>query len=68
MSIFSENLATILAEREISVRSLHEVSDVSRSVIGEYLKGTADPSAKNLEKISESLGLTMDELYSIPIK
>ena len=51
-----------MERRSITQNALFENSGVNRALISHYLTGRVEPSAKNVKKIAEFFGVSMDWL------
>lgn len=50
-------------ERDMSTAQLAETMDVTVKAVGKWERGEAYPRAKQLPKLAETLGCTIDDLY-----
>lgn len=58
---FSEKLKELRLLKGISVKELVERSGLPRGTIDQYFMGRRDPSALNLFKLAQALGVTCDD-------
>ena len=56
------NLTIILYDKKISQKELAETIGISESVMARIVNGKKMPSVEKLIRISNALGVTMDEL------
>lgn len=59
---FSNNLNRIMSEKGIRQIDLHNKTDIPKSTITGYVKGNSLPTAGNLQKIADFLGVKKSEL------
>lgn len=62
MSIFSERLAELLANKNISQKELANKAEVTESAISHYINGERIPGADVLSRISKALNCSTDYL------
>lgn len=59
---FQDNLKRLRTEKGITQQKLADAIHVSRTLITKYESGTARPSKENIEKLSQYLGVSQEEL------
>lgn len=68
---FSKNLAYLREAEGISMKDFAEKIGTGKSIIGNYEKGTAEPSVTTVQKIVQHFGITFEELMqadlSLPV-
>lgn len=62
-ALFSTNLKKYRTKKNMSQKQLAEDSLVDLQAIYRYERGTAEPSAFNVFKLAQSLGVSMGELF-----
>ena len=62
MSQFNENLRAIMKDRGISQKWLAEHSGLTEATISRYMNHVNVPSADNVKKIADALGVRADDL------
>lgn len=60
----SDNIKQMLREKNISQKSLAEMTGITESAISHYIKGDRVPRGGNLAKIAKALDTTADYLLS----
>lgn len=60
---FRSSLQQLLEDRGWSQSALARVSGLSQAVISKYLLKKSEPGARELAKIAEAFGVTMDALW-----
>lgn len=64
MSTFAKNFKNLLAERNLTQSQFSRETGLDRNAIVHWTNGSRLPSARNLQKLSRLLGVTVDELMS----
>lgn len=60
------NLRIILAKQRKKISDLHEITGISKSTLTNlYYERTQNPDSQTLLKISDCLGITLDELLRV---
>lgn len=59
---FSKNLSFLRGRDKLSMAEMGQIIGMSKSIIGNYEKGTAEPSASTVLKIVQHFGLTLQDL------
>jgi transcriptional regulator with XRE-family HTH domain len=59
---FAQSLTKIMDERGLTAYRLSKETGISDSLLGYYRSGAKDPSSKNLTKIADYLGVSIDYL------
>jgi transcriptional regulator with XRE-family HTH domain len=62
MSIFSERISLLLAEKKLSQKELADKADVTESAMSYYVKGERTPRGEVLSKIANALNTSTDYL------
>lgn len=68
MSILSENLKHLRAEKELSQQALADKLTITRGAYQKYEEGKSEPPHTNLIKISNFYGVTIDILLQIDLR
>ena len=63
MADFSKNIKRLRKERDISQNRIAELLKCSQGLISQYEKGLCKPKYRTLRRLSEVLGVSMEELY-----
>jgi DNA-binding XRE family transcriptional regulator len=63
-SPFQVNLKRMIREKGLTQCDLQQASGIRQGSISNYLNGKRDPSAAQLKRLADSLGVTMDALYA----
>jgi transcriptional regulator with XRE-family HTH domain len=59
---FSKNLAFLRQSKGLSMAEMGEIIGMGKSIIGNYEKGTAEPSATTVLRIVQHFGITLQDL------
>ena len=59
-----ENVSTLCKERGISIARLERETGIGNATIRRW--GTSEPTAKNLKRVADYFGVTVDELMREP--
>ena len=62
---FAQRLEKLMIERNLYPRDVQRITGIKRQRIYEYLQGVTQPSAYNLRRIAEGLGISADWLLGI---
>lgn len=56
-------LRELLKERSLTLKAFSELSGISQPNLSNYINGNVSPTLEMLNRISESLGVTVTELF-----
>ena len=62
---FAQRLEKLMVERDLYPSDIQRITGIRRQRIYEYLQGVTQPSAYNLKRIAEGLGVSADWLLGI---
>ncbi len=65
-SYLAQNIAKLRYKKKLSQQQLAAVADIPRSTLTNIESGSGNPSLTNLVKVSEALGVGVEELLSRP--
>lgn len=62
---FSDNIKTILKTKDLTQADACRLTGIPTSLMSNYIKGTKSPTLTNAIKLSQALGVSLDELAGI---
>jgi len=66
MSLYSENLRRLMAREGMTLRDVADRCRLDERTIKTILSGDSTPHARTLHKLSQGLGVAVDELFQTP--